>query len=145
MEEAENVIRKLLAELKNPDLGGATCSPTFLLGRTKSSLDIIDSVTENFSVYNNDPSAMGKALSSLSSYTHSMSEVVLLGVATSHLAPAEEGKSELVLWFCFWCKFDWYVTHLTFDENGYTLCLLKAKLLYYNFNNFSNLTKNGML
>lgn len=40
------------------------------------------------------PPAMGKALSSLSTYAHSMSEVMLLGVATSHLASAEEGKSE---------------------------------------------------
>ena len=94
VEEAETVIRKVLSELANPDLGGATCSPAYLLGRTKSCLDVIDSVTENFSVYNNDPSAVGKALSSLSTYAHSMSEVVLLGVATSHLAPAEEGKSK---------------------------------------------------
>ena len=117
VEEAEAVIRKVLSELSDPDLGGATCSPAFLLGRTKSSLDVIDSVTDSFSIYNNDPSceytvycyvvgscnsvlyvyvctAMGKALSSLSTYTHSMSEVVLLGVATSHLAPAEEGKSK---------------------------------------------------
>ena len=93
MEEAEAVIRKVLAELKNPDLGGATCSPAFLLSRTKSTLDVIDSVTESFSEYNSDPSTMGKALASLSTYTHSMCEVVLLGVATSHLAPAEEGKS----------------------------------------------------
>jgi huntingtin interacting protein 1 len=92
VEEAESVIRKVLDELKNPDLGGATCSPAFLLGRTKTSLDVIDSVTESFSVYNSDPSSMGKALSSLSTYTHSMCEVVLLGVATSHLAPVEEGK-----------------------------------------------------
>ena len=116
VEEAEAVIRKVLSELSDPDLDGATCSPAFLLGRTKSSLDVIDSVTDSFSIYNNDPSceytvycyvvgqcpvcvlyvytAMGKALSSLSTYTHSMSEVVLLGVATSHLAPAEEGKSK---------------------------------------------------
>ncbi|CAI7993005.1 Huntingtin-interacting protein 1 [Geodia barretti] len=92
VEESESVIRKVLDELKNPDLGGATCSPAFLLGHTKTSLDVIDSVTESFSVYNSDPSSMGKALSSLSTYTHSMCEVVLLGVATSHLAPVEEGK-----------------------------------------------------
>jgi huntingtin interacting protein 1 len=95
VEEAEAVIRKVLDELTDPELGGATCSPAFLLNRTKSSLDVIDSVTESFSVYNNDPSSMGKALASLSTYSHSMSEVMLLGVATSHLAPAEEGKSEL--------------------------------------------------
>ena len=94
VEEAESIIRKVLDELKNPDLGGATCSPAFLLGRTKSCLDVIDSVTESFSVYNSDPGAMGTALSSLSTCAHSMSEVMLLGVATSHLAPAEEGKSE---------------------------------------------------
>ena len=93
VEEAETVVRKVLTELKNPDLGGATCSPAFLLGRTKSSLDVIDTVTDNFSVYNSDPSSMGKALSSLATCTHSMSEVMLLGVATSHLAPAEDGKS----------------------------------------------------
>lgn len=56
MEEAEAVIRKVLGELADPDLGGATCTPAFLLGRTKSSLDVIDSVTESFSTYNNDPS-----------------------------------------------------------------------------------------
>lgn len=92
VEEAEAIIRKVLGELSDPDLGGATCTPAFLLGRTKSALDVIDSVTESFSVYNNDPSSIGKALSSLSTYAHSVSEVMLLGVATSHLASAEEGK-----------------------------------------------------
>lgn len=57
VEEAEAVIRKVLGELVDPDLGGATCTPAFLLGRTKSSLDVIDSVTESFSTYNNDPSS----------------------------------------------------------------------------------------
>ena len=56
VEEAEAVIRKVLGEIADPDLGGATCTPAFLLSRTKSSLDIIDSVTDSFSVYNNDPS-----------------------------------------------------------------------------------------
>lgn len=56
VEEAEAVIRKVLGELADPDLGGATCTPAFLLGRTKSSLDVIDTVTESFSTYNNDPS-----------------------------------------------------------------------------------------
>ena len=56
MEEAEAVIRKVLEELADPELGGATCTPAFLLSRTKSSLDVIDSVTDSFSVYNNDPS-----------------------------------------------------------------------------------------
>lgn len=56
MEEAENLIRKVLAELDSPSMGGTTCTPGLLLERTKSCLDAIDNSTANFSLYNNDSS-----------------------------------------------------------------------------------------
>ena len=49
------MIRKVLEELTDPALGGATCTPALLLERTKASLDVIDTTTANFSLYNNDP------------------------------------------------------------------------------------------
>jgi hypothetical protein len=75
-------------------------------------LDVIDSATANFSLYNNDPSgipnnaplvlshlfsllALSKALSSLPSLSHSLGQVMLQGVATSHMASAEDGKSTI--------------------------------------------------
>ena len=58
MSEAENLIRRVLEELADPAMGGATCTPALLLEKTKMSLDVIDSATANFSLYNNDPSSI---------------------------------------------------------------------------------------
>ena len=49
------------------------------------------------------PTALSKALSSLPSLSHSLGEVMLQGVATSHMASAEDGKSEfgcsnIIMW-----------------------------------------------
>lgn len=46
---------------------------------------------------------ISKALSSLPSLSHALGEVMLQGVATSHMASAEDGKSEsLSLCVCVW-------------------------------------------
>lgn len=56
MEEAENLIRRVLKELSDPAIGGTTCTPSVLLERTKLCLDVIDNATANFSLYSNDSS-----------------------------------------------------------------------------------------
>ena len=63
--EAEALIQQVLAQLADPDLSGATCTPSFLLTRAKTTLDVIDTVTENFSQYNNDPSGSVRTESSV--------------------------------------------------------------------------------
>ena len=84
VEEAETIIRKVLGELSDPDLGGATCTPAFLLSRTKSTLDVIDSVTDSFSVYNHDPSSEWSSLS----LSHSFSFLHSLALLSlSHSLP----------------------------------------------------------
>ena len=61
-----------MIEITDPSFAGLTCTPGtinihiiilnsspnlgYLLTRTKRALDVIDSVTNNFSLYNNDPS-----------------------------------------------------------------------------------------
>ena len=45
-------------------------------------------------LYSLSPPAISKALSSLPSLSHSLGEVMLQGVATSHMASAEDGKSK---------------------------------------------------
>ena len=56
VEEAESLIRRVVEELSNPAMGGVTCTPSFLLERTRTCLDVIDNATANFSLYNNDSS-----------------------------------------------------------------------------------------
>ena len=46
------------------------------------------------SPYSPSSPAVGKALSSLPSLSHALGEVMVNGVATSHMAPAEEGPSK---------------------------------------------------
>lgn len=58
MEEAESLIRGVIAELSNPANAGTTCTPSVLLERTKTCLDVIDKATANFSLYNNDASGI---------------------------------------------------------------------------------------
>ena len=58
MEEAENLIRKILEDLSSPAIEGITCSPGFFLEKTKTCLDVVDNATANFSLYNNDSSGM---------------------------------------------------------------------------------------
>lgn len=61
--EAEILIRRVLEELGGPGVGGVTCTPAFLLERSKTVLDTIDTATTAFSLYNNDPSGELKAIS----------------------------------------------------------------------------------
>lgn len=61
VEEAENLIRKVLAELCDPSMAGSTCTPALLLEKIKTCLDAIDTSTANFSLYNSDPS--GRSIS----------------------------------------------------------------------------------
>lgn len=56
MEEAESLVKKVLDELPTHATSGVTCSPSFLIERTKECLDVIDNATSAFSLYNNDPS-----------------------------------------------------------------------------------------
>ena len=42
------------------------------------------------------PVAISKALSTLPSLSHALGEVMLQGVATSHMASAEDGKSKFL-------------------------------------------------
>ncbi len=55
VEEAEQLIRRVLVELDSPSIAGSTCTAELLLERTKACLDTIDTSTANFSLYNNDP------------------------------------------------------------------------------------------
>ena len=56
VEEAESLIRRVLDEIGSAGLSGTTCTPKYLMEKTKVSLDIIDSATSAFSLYNNDNS-----------------------------------------------------------------------------------------
>lgn len=58
VEEAENILRRVLEGLSSPALSGLSCTPAFLQEKTQSSLDSIDATTANFSLYNNDPSGV---------------------------------------------------------------------------------------
>lgn len=92
VEEAESLIKRVLVELSEPAIGGTTCTPAILLTKSKACLDVIDKTTSNFSLYNNDPTAISKAVSSLPSLSYSMGEVMLQGAATSNNAPADNAK-----------------------------------------------------
>lgn len=54
VEEAESLIRRVLDEIGSAGLSGTTCTSKYLIEKTKASLDIIDSATSAFSLYNND-------------------------------------------------------------------------------------------
>ena len=58
IEEAENLIRRVLDEIGSAELSGITCTSKYLVERTKASLDIIDNATSAFSLYNNDNTGM---------------------------------------------------------------------------------------
>ena len=48
------MIRRVLDEISSAGLSGTTCTPKYLMDKTKASLDIIDNATSAFSLYNND-------------------------------------------------------------------------------------------
>lgn len=58
VEEAEGLIQKVLDQVPSHVNSGATCSPSFLVEKTKECLDVIDSATSAFSLYNNDPTGV---------------------------------------------------------------------------------------
>lgn len=92
LKEAENMISKVLEELSGPVSAGTTCTPAVLEQRIGMCLEAIDNSVSNFSVYNEDSTEISKAISSLPSLSHALGEVMLQGLATSHIAPNEKGK-----------------------------------------------------
>lgn len=56
VEEAESLIRRVLEEIESGGHSGTTCTPSYLMEKTKECLDVIDATTSSFSLYNNDSS-----------------------------------------------------------------------------------------
>lgn len=54
VEEAETLIRRVLEEVGSGGLSGTTCTPPYLMEKSKECLDVIDATTSTFSLYNND-------------------------------------------------------------------------------------------
>lgn len=54
VEEAESLIRLVLEEIGRGAHSGTTCTPPYLMEKTKGCLDVIDAATSSFSLYNND-------------------------------------------------------------------------------------------
>ena len=107
------MIKQVVEQLPTHANSGASCSPTFLVEQTKACMDVIDNATSAFSLYSNDPTsecvwcalirilcntvhsnaAIGKAVSVLASFSHSLSDIMLQGAAASHMTSAEDGQS----------------------------------------------------
>ncbi|XP_070573421.1 LOW QUALITY PROTEIN: huntingtin-interacting protein 1-like [Ptychodera flava] len=92
VEEAEDVIKKALEEMENPQFSAATCTAEYLLTRFGSLEQSLNSVKRSYDGFADDNSVVSTLIRSVAGFSHSLSDFILHGKATSHMAPLDQGE-----------------------------------------------------
>ncbi|CAB4015389.1 huntingtin-interacting 1-like [Paramuricea clavata] len=93
VEESEKIVQNTLNEFENPKNCGTTCTAEYLVERMSDLLPSLDRTVEGYNSYLHDKKDVGVFISSVSPYAHLLSECILLGKATSHMAPKEDAEA----------------------------------------------------
>ncbi|XP_077868523.1 huntingtin-interacting protein 1-like [Saccoglossus kowalevskii] len=91
VEEAEDVIRKALDEMENPQFSSSTCTAEYLLTRMNSLEESLNSTKSNYDGFADNNSVVSSLVRSVASFSHLLSDFILHGKATSHMAPVDRG------------------------------------------------------
>ncbi|KAM6242473.1 huntingtin-interacting protein 1 [Porphyrio hochstetteri] len=87
--EAERMVQDALGRLEDPAHMGCTGSADCLLSRTLTASECVERLWEAHGKYLSDSAALGSLLPCLALFAHLISDTLLHGSATSHVAPME--------------------------------------------------------
>lgn len=80
-------------EFENPKHCGTTCTAEYLVERMTDLIPSLERTIEGYKSFITDKKDVGGFISSISPYAHLLSECILLGKATSHMAPREDAEA----------------------------------------------------
>ncbi|NXW33862.1 HIP1 protein, partial [Phaetusa simplex] len=99
--EAERMVQDALGRLEDPAHIGCTGSADCLLSRTLAASECVERLRDAHSKYLSDHAAVGSLLPCLALFAHLVSDTLLQGSATSHVAPME--PADRLLEMCKQC------------------------------------------
>ncbi|XP_049659343.1 huntingtin-interacting protein 1 isoform X2 [Accipiter gentilis] len=99
--EAERMVQDALGRLEDPAHIGCTGSADYLLSRTLAASECVDRLQDAHSKYLSNHTAVGSLLPCLALFAHLVSDTLLQGSATSHVAPME--PADRLLEMCKQC------------------------------------------
>uniref|UniRef100_A0A8C3PKG1 Huntingtin interacting protein 1 n=1 Tax=Calidris pygmaea TaxID=425635 RepID=A0A8C3PKG1_9CHAR len=99
--EAERMVQDALSRLEDPTHIGCTSSADCLLSRTLAASECVERLRDAHSKYLSNRSAVGSLLPCLALFAHLVSDTLLQGSATSHVAPME--PADRLLEMCKQC------------------------------------------
>ncbi|XP_017679518.1 PREDICTED: huntingtin-interacting protein 1 [Lepidothrix coronata] len=95
--EAERMVQDALARMEDPAHIGCTGSADCLLSRTLAASECVERLRDAHGKYLSDGTALGSLLPCLALFAHLVSDTLLQGSATSHVAPVEPADRLLEL------------------------------------------------
>ncbi|NXI40820.1 HIP1 protein, partial [Galbula dea] len=100
-QEAERMVQDALSRLEDPAHIGCTGSADCLLSRTLAASECMERLQDAHSKYLSNRAAVGSLLPCLALFAHLISDTLMQGSATSHLAPME--SADRLLEMCKQC------------------------------------------
>ncbi|NXA53856.1 HIP1 protein, partial [Nothocercus julius] len=92
--EAEQMVQDSLSRLEDPTHISCTSSADYLLSRTLAASDCVERLQDAHSKYLSDRTDMSSLLPCVALFAHLISDTILQGSATSHMAPMEPADRE---------------------------------------------------
>ncbi|XP_074700904.1 huntingtin-interacting protein 1 isoform X4 [Strix aluco] len=99
--EAERMVQDALGRLEDPAHIGCTGSADYLLSRTLAASECVERLRDAHGKYLSNRAAVGSLLPCLALFAHLVSDTLLQGSATSHVAPME--PADRLLEMCRQC------------------------------------------
>ncbi|XP_028396824.1 huntingtin-interacting protein 1-like [Dendronephthya gigantea] len=93
VQESEKIVQSSLDEFENPKNCGTTCTAEYLVERMSDLLPTLDRTVQGYRSYLSDKKDVDDFVTSIGPYSHLLSECILLGKATSHMAPREDAEA----------------------------------------------------
>ncbi|XP_046841204.1 huntingtin-interacting protein 1-like [Xenia sp. Carnegie-2017] len=87
------IVEETLNEFENPKNSGTTCTAEYLVERLSGFGKSFNKTVDGYNSYLDNKNDVDSFLSSITPYTHLLSEGILLGKATSHMAPKEDAEA----------------------------------------------------
>ncbi|NXD13729.1 HIP1 protein, partial [Nothocercus nigrocapillus] len=92
--EAEQMVQDSLSRLEDPTHISCTSSADYLLSRTLAASECVERLQDAHSKYLSDRTDMSSLLPCVALFAHLISDTILQGSATSHMAPMEPADRE---------------------------------------------------
>ncbi|XP_071946435.1 huntingtin-interacting protein 1-like isoform X2 [Antedon mediterranea] len=93
MQEAEENLLRVLTQMDDPQFAGSTCTAEYFLTRCDSAQKSLSTLQDSYKNYYGNKEELESLVRSLSTFSNSIGEFLLLGKSASHMAPLDLGEA----------------------------------------------------